>query len=220
MGLDPLRCFRFGLNCSAEGELMRRAGLTFIEVLVALMVLALMALMSRLAVDSMLRSQALAQERGAGLDSLQIALAQWTRDLDRLSSTPYANALQWDGQVLRLLRRASHEEALMVVAWSARGGIWQRWQSPPLSERSALLRSWALALQPDRADPAELSTARLLPLEQWQLQVWTQGQWRDAPIQDDRLIELPAGLRLQLRGLQGVGGSGTWRLDWFRAGAP
>lgn len=199
---------------------MRRAGLTFIELLVALLVLALMALMSRLTIDSMLRSQALALQRGAGLDSLQIVLAQWTRDLDRLSITPYTNALQWDGQVLRLLRRSSQEEALMVVAWSVRGGIWQRWQSAPLTERSALLRNWALAQRLGRADAAELSPAPLLPLGQWQLQMWTQGQWRDAPIQDDRLIEPPAGLRLQLRGLQGVGGSGTWRLDWFRAGAP
>lgn len=198
---------------------MRRAGLTFIEVLVALLVLALMTLISRLAIDSMLRSLTLAQERSASLDGLQMALAQWSRDLDHLSTTPYVNALQWDGQVLRLLRRASQEEALMVVAWSARGGTWQRWQSPPLTERSALLRSWALAQQPDRADPAELSPARLLPLGQWQLQVWVQGQWRDAPIQDARLVDLPAGLRLQLHGLHGAGGSGTWRLDWFRTGA-
>lgn len=197
---------------------MRRAGLTFIEVLVALLVLALMAMMSRLAIDSMLRSQALAQERGASLDSLQIALAQWSRDLDRLSTTPYVNALQWDGQVLRLLRRSSSEDALVVVAWSARGGMWQRWQSAPLTERSALLRNWALAQRPESAAATELSPARLLPVGQWQLQVWAQGQWRDAPIQDDRLIELPAGVRLRLRGLQGLGGSGTWRLDWFRAG--
>lgn len=199
---------------------MRRTGLTLIEVLVALLVMAAMALMSRLVIDGMLRSQAVAQERGASLNSLQIALAQWSRDLDRLSTTPYVNALQWDGQVLRLLRRSSNEEALVVVAWSARGGQWQRWQSPPLSERSALLRSWALAQRPENADPAELSGAKLLPIGQWQLQVWSQGQWRDAPAQDDRLMDLPAGLRLQLRGLQGVGGAGLWQVDWVRGAAP
>jgi general secretion pathway protein J len=199
---------------------MRRTGLTLIEVLVALLVMAAMALMSRLVIDGMLRSQAVAQERGANLNSLQIALAQWSRDLDRLSTTPYVNALQWDGQVLRLLRRSSNEDALVVVAWSARSGQWQRWQSSPLSERSALLRSWALAQRPENADPAELSRAKLLPIGQWQLQVWAQGQWRDAPIQDDRLMDLPAGLRLQLRGLQGVGGAGLWQVDWVRGAAP
>lgn len=193
---------------------MRHAGLTLVEVLVALLVMSLMAVMSRLVVDTMLRSQRVSDERGSSLNSLQIGLAQWTRDLDHLSTTPYVNALQWDGQVLRLLRRSSSEESLVVVAWSGRGGHWQRWQSPPLSDRSALLRTWTLAQNPEKADPAELNRARLLPLAQWQLQFWTQGQWRDAPLQDDRLVDLPEGLRLQLRGLDGAG---PWRLDWFRA---
>ena len=117
-------------------------GLTLIEALLALAVMSLMAMISSRAIDGMLRSQRQSQQAGAEHASLQIALAQWTRDLDHLSRTPYLSAVHWNGRVLRLVRRSASENALQVVAWSAEGGVWQRWQSAPLSERSALMQAW------------------------------------------------------------------------------
>ena len=54
---------------------MAARGLTLIEALLALAAMALMALMSSRAIDGMLRSQRQAQQAGADLASLQIALA-------------------------------------------------------------------------------------------------------------------------------------------------
>jgi general secretion pathway protein J len=194
-----------------------RHGLTLIETLVALLVLALMALMSRQVVDTLLRSQAVSQERGASLSQLQVGLAQWTRDLDHLSTTPYVNALEWDGQVLRLLRRSGSEDALLVVAWGLRGGLWRRWQSAPLREREVLLRVWEQARQP-QVHPQDLAEASLLPVGRWQVLVWEGGRWQAARSGTGRRIDLPAGLRLQLQGA--AGWPGDLHLDWARPTPP
>lgn len=194
-----------------------RPGLTLIETLVALLVLALMALMSRQVVDVLLRSQLAHQERSASLSRLEVALAQWTRDLDHLSITPYVNALEWDGQVLRLLRRSGSEDALLVVAWGLRAGLWRRWQSAPLREREGLLRVWEQARQP-QAHPQDLAEASLLPVGNWQVLTWQGGRWQAALSSPGRRVDLPAGLRLQLQGA--AGWPGDLRLDWARATPP
>jgi general secretion pathway protein J len=194
-----------------------RHGLTLIETLVALLVLALMALMSRQVVDILLRSQALSQERASSLSRLQVALAQWTRDLDHLSITPYVNALEWDGRVLRLLRRSGSEDALLVVAWGLRGGLWRRWQSAPLREREVLLRVWEQAREP-QAHPQDLAEASLLPVGHWQVLAWEGERWQATLSSPGRRVDLPAGLRLQLQGA--AGWPGDLNLDWARATPP
>lgn len=194
-----------------------RHGLTLLETLVALLVLGLMALMSRQVVDILLHSQALSQERAASLSRLQVALAQWTRDLDHLSITPYVNALEWDGQVLRLLRRSASEDALLVVAWGMRSGLWRRWQSAPLREREVLLRVWEQARQP-QAYPQDLVEASLLPIAHWQVLAWESERWQAVLSIPGRRIDLPAGLRLQLQGA--ADWPGNLSLDWARATAP
>jgi general secretion pathway protein J len=196
-------------------------GLTLVEVLVALSALALMTLMSHQALDLLLRSQFGAERQSQQMSSLQIGLAQWRLDLDRLDRTPYVNALQWDGQVLRLLRRSSSGDALLVVAWTVEDGLWRRWQSPPLRDREGLLQAWIDSLaairkplkgpQSDPAGPGRLTD--VLPVQAWALEFAQQG--RSSPIErgDTRLREPPNMLRLRLIGLTAAGLSGPLQVD-------
>ncbi len=217
-------------------------GLTLIEALLALAAMALMALISSRAIDGMLRSQRQSQQAETEHASLQIALAQWTRDLDHLSRTPYLSAVHWNGRVLRLVRRSTSEDALQVVAWSAEDGVWQRWQSVPLRERSALMQAWrdagAAQTRPARATVLALSTAApvvsgggagsavLLEAAQWSLQYWEAGRWAAAQVLPDeggdsaagRIVETPRAIRLQLRWAQGPPQS--LLLDWLERSRP
>ncbi len=210
-------------------------GLTLIEALLALAAMALMALISSRAIDAMLRSQGQSQQDQAQRASLQIGLAQWTRDLDHLSRTPYLSAVHWNGRVLRLVRRSTSEQALQVVAWSAEGPVWQRWQSAPLRERSALMQAWqdggAAHARPAQAatvlpDSGQGSSAVLLEAAQWSLQYWEAGAWIAPPVLPEegadsaggRIVEAPRAIRLQLRWSQGA--PQTLVLDWLERSRP
>lgn len=199
----------------------KRPGLTLVEVLVALLALALMSLMSHQALDLLLRSHFSTDRDGKNLSSLQIALAQWRRDLGRIDRTPYVNALQWDGQVLRLLRRSASGDALLVVAWTVQDGIWRRWQSPPLRDREALLQAWqqsvaAVEARSDQAlgpSAAPATRADLLRLERWELDFQGQSEPGLSERGDTRLRDLPQVVRLRLLGLAGTGLTGPLQID-------
>lgn len=180
----------------------------------ALSTLALMSLMSHQALDLLLRSQSGADRHSSSLGSLQIALAQWRRDLEKIDRHPYVNALQWDGQVLRLLRRSASGDALLVVAWAVKDGLWRRWQSPPLRERQALLQAWAQSVaaleseigQPPNRPAGGAIRTDLLRLERWELTLEGQAPAALRERGDTRLRELPQVIRLQLVGLAGLNG--------------
>ena len=78
---------------------MTQRGFTLIEVLVALVGLALMAGLSWRGLDSMMRTRDASQQRVDEVAVLQTALAQWRTDLDAVVSLAGTPALDWDGRV-------------------------------------------------------------------------------------------------------------------------
>lgn len=216
-------------------------GFTLIEMLVALSVMALLAVMSWRGLDAMLRARQATADNHAALQSLQGGLAQWQIDLDALVETPYVNAVEWDGRVLRVLRRspAGDPESLQVVAWALGAAPlaidagdsthWLRWQSRPLQSRADLLGAWSDAAawggNPDAGSGALV--VAVAPVATWQLSYFRSGQWVAA----DNLLrgggsansgtggrpsvgDLPEGLRLQME-LPGGALQGPLRSDWF-----
>ena len=180
-------------------------GFTLIEVLVAISVMALMALMAWRGLDGMLRTQSSLQSRSDDIRTLQAGLAQWQTDLDQLAELPGTPSWDWDGQVLRLTRRSAQtpqtsadpQASVRVVAWTWRrdpgrpgGGDWQRWQSTPLTQRHEWQNAWNLAQQWGQT-PSEASHAgqiQIHPLAGWQLFVHRGGSWAN-PLSSDAVTQ-------------------------------
>ncbi|MBS0611411.1 MAG: prepilin-type N-terminal cleavage/methylation domain-containing protein, partial [Proteobacteria bacterium] len=103
---------------------MRRrfAGFTLVELLVAIAVMALLAIVSWRGLDGMVRAQQLTRARADAVLVLQTVMDQWGADLDALQAVEPTEPMAWDGQLLRLSRRSMRQpdEGAVVVAWSLR----------------------------------------------------------------------------------------------------
>lgn len=146
--------------------------------------------------------------------------------------------------------------SVRVVAWTFRsnpgrpgGGDWQRWQSPPLSQRQDWQSAWALAAQWGQTanDGTRAGQIQIHPLSGWQLFVHRGGSWTN-PLSSDAVTPgtpgtagtpgtpgtpgnpntaptaaTPDGVRLVLSLPPGPAGVGPLTLDWVRptlSGAP
>ena len=164
-------------------------GFTLVELLVALAIMALLALMSWRGLDGMVRAQEGVRERMDGVASLQTGLAQWTADLEAIVDTAQVNAVDFDGRVLRLTRRdtGSADSPVRVVGWARRvienqhggNGSWARWQSPPVRSRAELQEAWARAqLWAQNASDAEKRReVAVAGLERWQIFYYRNDAW-------------------------------------------
>lgn len=205
-------------------------GFTLVELLVALSVMALLALVSWRGLDGMVRAQEQTRQRGSDLLALQSALAQWGTDLDALLSLPGTAALDWDGQVLRLTRRSPVDagEGALVVAWARRNvqgqDLWLRWQSAPLRTRGAWSQAWLQAAQWARnpADVDRRNEVAILPLSDWRVFYYRGDAWSNplsspgTPPADLSAVGalIPDGVRLQLDLPGGAALGGTLVRDW------
>jgi len=209
----------------------RTLGFTLIEVLVAIGIMALMALMSWRGLDAMLRTQASLQQRADQVRTLQAGLAQWQTDLNRIAPLQGIASWDWDGKVLRLTREdAQAENGVRVVAWTWRqdarrpgGGDWLRWQSAALPTRAAWQEAWQNARTWSQTPTASLRAAEISihPLAGWQLFVHLGGAWThplssDATSDKATTARLPDGVRLVLELPSTSPLSQALTLDWMR----
>lgn len=208
---------------------MRRSpsrGFTLVELLVALFVLSLVAILSWRGLDGMTRAQSTTQERADQVLSLQVGLAQWQADLDALVQLPQVGALDWNGRVLRITRRSSPGagQGVVVAAWSQRvvngQGWWLRWQSPLLTDRAQVQQAWQRAdLWSQSAVEAEREReVQVVPLAQWQLFYFRGNAWSH-PLSSDEGTGaaglLPDGVRLELTLPPGQPVTGLINSDWI-----
>lgn len=187
----PLRRHGFGRRVHA-------AGFTLIEVLVAITIMALLAVLSWRGLDGMARAQSQTSQRADEVLTLQAGLAQFKLDLDALTTTAQVNSLDWDGRVLRMTRRnAQAGNDLQVVAWTRRSdtsGQWLRWQSAPLrtlpawSEAWDRASNWAQTGSP-REREAEVAIAAL---DDWQIFYYRGGAWSNPLSSEGVQAFLPA----------------------------
>jgi len=165
----------------------KQKGFTLIELLIAITLMAVMAGLGWRGLDGLMRSRDINQTRVDQTAVLQTVLAQWRSDLDHMTAVPSISdaGLAWDGQTLRITRRAStpiadgSDAGLWVVAWTRRDGRWWRWQSPALQNRRSLLEAWARAERWGKnagADDQNFETP-LVAIDQWQISYFRGNAW-------------------------------------------
>ncbi len=182
-------------------------GFTLVEVLVALALMAVLALLSWRGLDSMLRTRDSTGARINAVALAQVSMLQWQSDLNAVQAVPLLIndvALSWDGRVMRMLRRSgtpllsqenlnkgltpnnappqnavSADAGMQVVAWTVRDGHWWRWQSPDLRLRADVLQAWQQAAQWGQNPGSELRRyeARLMPVQSWQVFYFRENAW-------------------------------------------
>lgn len=214
-------------------------GFTLIEVLIALTLMAVLAGLSWRGIDGLMRTRDVTHARVNQIATVQTVLAQWQADLDAIqTSSVSASGLQWDGRVLRLVRRASTWRAdgadpgLWVVGWTRRAnasvegnaGQWVRWQSSAVQDVAQLRQAWAQAEQwgQNRRDDDAIRETPLLPLLQWQITYFRGNAWTnplssaDGKNNDAANADMPDAIRLQIDLPPSTGVNGRLTLDWVR----
>ena len=167
-------------------------GFTLIELMVAISVLALIAILSWRGLDGMSRAQLQTQSRADTIVATQSSLGQWSTDLDSLVQIPPVRPLDWDGQVLRMTRRSltDPDSGLLVIGWSTRvidgRNRWVRWQSPALRTRGDLQNAWLRAAIWAR-NPSDEDQRREVVMgvvEDWQIFFFRGNAW-SSPLSSD-----------------------------------
>jgi general secretion pathway protein J len=198
-------------------------GFTLVEVLVAMVVMAIMSLMAWQGVDGIVRTRESNQVRLEQTLRLETVIAQWEQDLAALQESAAVPALTCDGQSVRLTRRT--DTGLQVVAWSLRpgdaGSIWQRWAGPPVTTTGGLQDSWMSTQQFQGNEAGQLRA--LTGLDQWQVYFFQGNAWANcqstgnvdaaapgvAAAGTTQRQALPSGVRLVLTFAAGSGLTGS-----------
>ncbi len=166
----------------------RSAGFTLVEVLVALLAMALLAGLAWQGLDSVLRTRDASREAIDRTTRLATVLTQWEQDLLAVHDTGVVPALAFDGQTLRLTRRT--EGGVSLVAWSVRTGLWQRWSSLPMTRAGPLQETWLGHMQMQGSEPGHLTVAQ--ETSEWQIYFHRGNDWSNAQSSGDLIVTPPA----------------------------
>ncbi|MDN3921150.1 PulJ/GspJ family protein [Roseateles violae] len=161
----------------------RSTGFTLVEVLVALVIMATMAMLAWRGIDALLRTRDIAQANLDHSTRLQAVMGQWEADLRALQDSGVVPALAFDGANLRLTRR--QPQGLQMVVWSVRDGGLHRWAGPVQQTVAALqdsfLRSQQLPPPPDQPQPLRT----LDGVVGWQVFFYRGNGWSNAQSSGD-----------------------------------
>lgn len=166
----------------------RARGFTLVEVLVALLVMAILATLAWQGLDGIVRARSGNDEALNRAMRLNTAVTQWEQDLQAVQNLgAIVPPLAFDGQTLRLTRRA--EGGVMLVAWSVRGGVWQRWASPAVRQVGELQETW---LRSQQLLGNEAGQVTLGEASNWQVYFYRGNAWSNAQSSADRVLPVAA----------------------------
>ena len=202
---------------------MRQRGLTLIEVLVALALMAWVSAVSWRGLDSLMRTREHTQAQVNRVAAVQVGLAQWRADLEAIQTVKdiHTSGLDWNGQVLRIMRAVppttpGAPTGLSVCAWTLRDGQWLRWQSSPTLARDELARAW-LQAQRWAQDPSaqdRLQQVQIAPAQSWQIFYFRENSWSNPLSSAGTSNSTAAGSSAGSAAASGLNGPIT--LDWVR----
>ena len=163
-------------------------GFTLVEVLVALLIMAVLAAMGWQGVAGMTRARDIGTAASERTLLLSTLVAQWEQDLGAVYDSPHLPGLAFDGASLRLVRRT--DDGVQVVVWSLRAGSWQRWAGPVLRRSRELQQSWLTSQQLQGGEPGQLTL--LKDVASWQIYFWRGQGWSNAQSSADLDASAPA----------------------------
>ncbi|MDC8785460.1 prepilin-type N-terminal cleavage/methylation domain-containing protein [Roseateles koreensis] len=185
----------------------QEAGFTLVEVLVALLVMAIMAMVSWQGLDALVKSRDIAQTHLEQSMRLLTVMAQWEQDMHSVQASNGVDALSFDGASLRLTRH--QPGGLQVVAWTVRSGSLYRWEGPTVQTLAALEESYQRSQLQVNQDASQLLA--LPGVAGWQLYYYRGNSWSNAQSSDNlqesagsnsdnkQRTALPTGVRVVLQ---------------------
>ena len=169
----------------------RDSGFTLVEVLVALLVMAVLSTMAWQGIDGIVRARDISQAQMERTLRLNTVMAQWDQDLMSVHDTTAVPALAFDGATIRLVREA--QGGVQIVAWSLQGTQWRRWAGPVVTRVSELQESWMRSQQLLGNEPGQLALAR--QRHEVQVLLLSRQRLEQCAIQWRRSPACPAGQR-------------------------
>lgn len=188
------------------------AGFTLVEVLVALLIMAIVAAIGWQGVAAMVGARDASQKVAERALRLGAVVQQFESDLQAIYDGPSVPALDFDGTTLRIVRRGAG--GVQVVAWSLREGVWRRWAAPAVTRATALQEAWIRAAQVPHDDAGQVKL--LDGATGWAFHFYRGGAWSNAQSSGDVVAapppdpaasgatpaaprtQLPAGVRLMI----------------------
>ena len=124
----------------------RSSGFTLVEVMVALLIMAILAALAFRGIDALVRAKDSALAATDATLRLNTGLSQFDYDIAQVvDSKVLPQALMWDGATLRFARRTP--DGVQLVVWTVQDRRWQRWASPPSTHMSDLTDAWMRSQQ-------------------------------------------------------------------------
>ncbi len=158
----------------------RSRGFTLIEVLIALLVLALMAVMAWRGIAALVTSRDVAQSHLDASMKLQTVLQQFEQDVQAVRTTPpdagATQTLSFDGASLRIVRK--QPEGLQLVSWTLRQGHLYRWAGPIVQRQADLQAAEQQSLRFEAGDARRIDVAE--GLSDWQMYFFRGSSWSNA----------------------------------------
>ena len=179
---------------------MSRRGFTLVEVLVAMLVMAVLSTITWHGLDGILRAR---DGSKAALDRTQrlaTVVVQWEQDLLALHETQAVPALHFDGRIVRMTRRV--EGGVALVAWSVRSGLWQRWVGPTYTRLADLQESWIASQGLLGNEPGHLTLAE--NAGEWHVYFHRGGAWTNAQSSGDIVMPQTPGAGVTGAGVEAL----------------
>ena len=126
----------------------RPTGFTLVEVMVALLIMAILAALAFRGIDALSRSKEAALASTDRTLRLNTGLSQFDYDISQVVySSVLPQVLMWDGASLRFARRTP--DGVQLVEWTLQDRRWQRWASGSYTHVSQLTDAWMRTQQWD-----------------------------------------------------------------------
>ncbi|AVR98882.1 prepilin-type N-terminal cleavage/methylation domain-containing protein [Pseudoduganella armeniaca] len=186
----------------------RNAGFTLVELLVAITVLAIVAVLGWRGLDSIVRSRTKLTEQMEHARGIQLAFAQMQSDLEQLAGTELLGQRQRlvaDNARLIFVRTVFPENApsqLQVVSYRLRDGVLTRRESVNTRDLGQLDSLWQVALGDTDPVPGVALQAGVASMA---VRIWDSGAWRAPASNTSTSAAQPApGPQLGVNGMKGL----------------